>query len=227
MTPPHTVCDQAYGLSIARGSFSFSRGAWAHVSQTVVLNTPGVQDGNFVLEVDGRVAINRTDVFYRDKPLERDHGPTPFCDPNSQPDDSLLGPLLGGLIGPGIESERDGAKVLSPRVPLDSSTGFVATVPYDTSDANAHSDPPVKPESLEDNDDLCVDPEEGTTQETDDLVGFQGVFFRHVPSESLRDQSLTFSPALSTFFGGHHMKFATPKDQFVWFKDFALYINDP
>jgi hypothetical protein len=22
------------------------------------------------------------------------------------------------------------------------------------------------------------------------------------------------------------MKFATPKDQFVWFKDFALYIND-
>ncbi|KAH9992477.1 hypothetical protein BJV77DRAFT_1060463 [Russula vinacea] len=28
------------------------------------------------------------------------------------------------------------------------------------------------------------------------------------------------------FFGGHHTEFATPKDQFVWFKDFALYIND-
>jgi hypothetical protein len=31
----------------------------------------------------------------------------------------------------------------------------------------------------------------------------------------------------STFFGGHHKDFATPKDQFVWFKDFSLYINDP
>jgi hypothetical protein len=161
MTPPQTVCDQTYGFSIARGSFSFSGGTWTHVSQTVVLNTPGVQDGGFVLEVDGRVAINRTDVFYRDKPLECDHGPAPFCDTNSQADDSLLGPLLGGLIGPGIESERDGTEVQSPR------------------------DSPVKPEPLEDNDDLCIGSEEGTTQETDDPVGFQGVFFRHVPPESL------------------------------------------
>jgi hypothetical protein len=150
-----------------------------------VLNTPGVQDGGFILEVDGRVAINRADVFYRDKPLERDHGPTPFCDPDSQADDGLLGPLLGGLIGPGIESEWDGTEVLSPHVPLDSSTGFVATAPYDTSDANSHSDSPVKPEPLEDNDDLCVGSVEGTTQETDESIGFQGVFFRHVPSESL------------------------------------------
>jgi hypothetical protein len=193
-----------------------------------VLNTPGVQDGGFILEVDGRVAIDRTDVFYRDKPLERDHGPTPFCDPDSQADDSLLGPLFGGLIGPGVESERDGTEVLSLRAPLDSSTGFVATVPYDNSDANAHSDSPVKPERQEDNDDLCVGSGEGTTtQETDDPIGFQGVFFRHVPSYPLRDQTLIFHSALSTFFGGHHMKFATPKDQFVWFKDFALYINDP
>jgi hypothetical protein len=155
MTPPQTVCDQAYGFSIGRGSFSFSRGAWAHVSQTVVLNTPGVQDGGFILEVDGRVAIDRTDVFYRDKPLERDDGPTPFCDPNSRDDDGLLGPLLGGLIGPGIESERD---------------------------ANADSDSPVKLEPLEDNDDLC---EGGTAQETEDPVGFQGVFFRYVHPESL------------------------------------------
>ena len=179
------MCDRSYGLSIARGSFSFSRGAWAHVSQTVVLNTPGVQDGGFVLEVDGRVAIYRTDVLYRDKPLDRDDGPNPFCDPNSQGDDSLLGPLLGGLIGSGIESERDGTEVVSPRVPLDSSTGFVATVPYDTSDANAQRGSPVELVPLEDNDDLCVGSEDGTAQETDDAVGFQGVFFRHVPPESL------------------------------------------
>lgn len=184
MTPPQTVCDQTYGLSIARGSFSFSRGAWAHVSQTVVLNTPGVQDGVLILEVDGRVVIDRTDVFYRDKPPGRDDGPTPFCDPNSQGDDISLGPLLGGVMGPGIESERDGTEVLSPRAPLDSSTGLVATVPHDTPNANGHSDSSVKPESLEDNDDLCGS-EDGTTQETDDPVGFQGVFFRYVPPETL------------------------------------------
>ena len=194
MTPPRTVCDQAYGFSIARGSFSFSRGAWTHVRQTVVLNTPGVQDGGFILEVDGRVGINRTDVFYRDKPLERDHGPTRFCDPNSGSDDSLLGPLLGGLIGPRIKSERDTIEVLSPRVPLDSSTasGFGATIPYDTSDTKVHSDSPVKLEAREDNDDLCVVSEEGIIQETDDPVGFQGVFFRHVPLDHYMIKPLTF-----------------------------------
>ena len=29
----------------------------------------------------------------------------------------------------------------------------------------------------------------------------------------------------STFFGGHERKYATPKDQFTWFKDFAMAIN--
>ncbi|KAH9890544.1 hypothetical protein C8Q73DRAFT_704682 [Cubamyces lactineus] len=37
-------------------------------------------------------------------------------------------------------------------------------------------------------------------------VGFTGLFF-------------------STFFGGHEPKYATPKDQFTWFKDFAMNIN--
>lgn len=177
------MCNEAYGLSIARGSFAFSKGAWTHVSQTVVLNTPGVQDGNFLLGVDGRVVINRTDVLYRDKPRERDH--IPFCDPNSQPDDGLLGPLLGGLFGPGRGSRRDRTEVLSPRAPLDSST-----FPYDKSDAIAQSDSPVEPEPLGDDVDICVRSVEGTTTEADDPIGFKGVFFRYVPSGSLRDQNL-------------------------------------
>ena len=82
----------------------FSKGAWTNVSQTVVLNSPGVQDGTFLLEVNDEVVINSTDVFYRDKPQEHDLGPTPFCDPNSQLDGGLLGPLL---VGPGLESKRD------------------------------------------------------------------------------------------------------------------------
>jgi len=34
-------------------------------------------------------------------------------------------------------------------------------------------------------------------------VGFSGIFF-------------------STFFGGHGPQYATPKDQYTWFKDFAM-----
>jgi hypothetical protein len=155
------VCDSTYGLSIGRGSFKFSRGAWTHVSQTVVLNTPGVQDGDFHLEVDGNVVIDRADVFYRDKPQELDSNPTPACDPNSDLDDGrgLLGSLLGGLF----------------------STGFVPSSPCDTTDANAQAEPLLQEAALE-NDDTCSDDcsEVDDPHETDDPVGFQGVFFRHV-----------------------------------------------
>ncbi|KAH9961104.1 hypothetical protein BC827DRAFT_1132268 [Russula dissimulans] len=113
--PPLSVCDGAYGLSIARGSFEFSKGEWTHISQTVVLNSPGVPDGRFYLKVNGKEAITRRDVFYR------------AC-----------------------------LELMITRRPT-----------------------------------------------TDALPLF-----------------------LSTFFGGHHKEFATPKDQFVWFKDFALHIND-
>lgn len=154
------MCDTTYGLSIARGSFAFSKGAWTHVSQTVVLNSPGVQDGNFLLEVNGKVVINRTDIFYRNKPRERT--PTPFCDPSSQLDGGLLGPLLGGLIGPGLGLKRDGTKLLSHPAPRD------------------------EPEPLGNDADICVGTVEGTTQEVDNPIGFQGVFFRHVPSGSLQ-----------------------------------------
>jgi hypothetical protein len=36
--------------------------------------------------------------------------------------------------------------------------------------------------------------------------GFTGIFF-------------------STFFGGHDPSWATPTDQYIWFKDFALQVN--
>ncbi|EMD34319.1 polysaccharide lyase family 14 protein [Gelatoporia subvermispora B] len=64
--PPQSVCDADYGLSVGRGSFHFAAGNWTHVRQTVTLNTPGQQDGGFVLEVDGNVVMDRSDVFYRD-----------------------------------------------------------------------------------------------------------------------------------------------------------------
>ncbi|KZT74051.1 polysaccharide lyase family 14 protein [Daedalea quercina L-15889] len=65
-TPPQSVCDAAYGLSVGRGSFHFAPGNWTRVRQTVTLNTPGEQDGGFLLEVNGAPVIDRSDVFYRD-----------------------------------------------------------------------------------------------------------------------------------------------------------------
>ncbi|KAJ7084832.1 hypothetical protein B0H15DRAFT_783570 [Mycena belliarum] len=65
---PRSVCDAAYGFSVGRGAFAFRAGGWTTLVQTVRLNTPGRQDGGFVLEVDGRVVIRREDVFYRDGP---------------------------------------------------------------------------------------------------------------------------------------------------------------
>lgn len=38
-------CDTSYGMSIGRGSWTFERGAWTAVQQTLTLNTPGVADG--------------------------------------------------------------------------------------------------------------------------------------------------------------------------------------
>ncbi|KAI0035006.1 hypothetical protein K488DRAFT_44240 [Vararia minispora EC-137] len=65
--PPQSICDSTYGLSIARGSFSYTLGSWTHVAQTVALNSPGVPNGGFYLEVDGRPVIDRNDVYYRGK----------------------------------------------------------------------------------------------------------------------------------------------------------------
>ncbi|KAH8827006.1 hypothetical protein DL96DRAFT_1465150, partial [Flagelloscypha sp. PMI_526] len=63
---PQSSCNAVYGLSIGRGSFNWARGNWTTVTQTVVLNTPGKQDGVFTLDVNGKPAISRDDVFYRD-----------------------------------------------------------------------------------------------------------------------------------------------------------------
>ncbi|EJD06234.1 polysaccharide lyase family 14 protein, partial [Fomitiporia mediterranea MF3/22] len=65
--PPQSVCNAEYGLSVGRGSFKFTPGAWTSVRQTVTLNTPGKQDGTFLLEVNGKTVMDRHDVYYRDE----------------------------------------------------------------------------------------------------------------------------------------------------------------
>ncbi len=100
-TPPLSICDSEYGLSIGRGSFRFAAGNWTQVKQTVTLNTPGMQDGGFALDVNGARVIDRTDVFYRDVPsllaLSRR---APFAAPASDPSTAV--PERPPPIGVGI-----------------------------------------------------------------------------------------------------------------------------
>ncbi|KAG8986657.1 hypothetical protein FRB94_003138 [Tulasnella sp. JGI-2019a] len=65
-TPPKCDCTPAYGLSIGRGSFYFTPGAWTNVKQTVRLNTPGVADGAFRLDVNGKTVMLVNEVYYRE-----------------------------------------------------------------------------------------------------------------------------------------------------------------
>ena len=135
-----------------------------------MLNSPGVQDGSFLLEVDGNAVIDRADVLYRDVPLQRDPdsapaGATPTHHPNSELDGNggLLGSLLGGL---GLTLESDGAQVLSTAQALANSS-------IDTVLCN-HGD------------DMSPDHSPHPIQEIDEPTGFEGVFFRSVSLVSQR-----------------------------------------
>lgn len=108
---PQSVCDATYGFSIGRGSFRYAAGGWTRVRQTVVLNTPGKQDGGFSLDVNGKRVIDRSDVFYRDLP-------TPPTKPKPTPKPSgILGPLLGSplLGGPLLGGLLKGMQILHNR----------------------------------------------------------------------------------------------------------------
>ncbi|KAJ1304367.1 hypothetical protein OPQ81_005520 [Rhizoctonia solani] len=69
-TAPRSICEADYGLSIGRGSFRFTLGRWTHVSQTVVLNTVGKQDGHFTLDVNGKRIMDLSGLYYRQIDVE-------------------------------------------------------------------------------------------------------------------------------------------------------------
>lgn len=51
-----------------QGGFELPRGRWVKLDQEVVLNTPKQADGIMRVWIDGRLAIERTDLSYRTKP---------------------------------------------------------------------------------------------------------------------------------------------------------------
>jgi hypothetical protein len=58
----------ARALSVEREGFEFARGKWVKLEQEVVLNTPKKSDGILRVWVDGTLAIERADIFYRARP---------------------------------------------------------------------------------------------------------------------------------------------------------------
>ncbi|KZT20325.1 polysaccharide lyase family 14 protein [Neolentinus lepideus HHB14362 ss-1] len=103
-TPPQSICNSTYGLSIGRGSFNFTKGDWTHVKQTVTLNTPGKPDGAFVLAVNGEQVIRSAEVFYRSAPSLSSDTSDKSSQGSTDSDGGLLGSLLGGVRKRSLDS---------------------------------------------------------------------------------------------------------------------------
>ncbi|KAJ3509201.1 hypothetical protein NLJ89_g5352 [Agrocybe chaxingu] len=223
-----SVCDAAYGLSIGRGSFTWTAGAWTTIHQTVYLNTPGEQDGVFTLDVNGKTVIHRKDVFYREdiggsgggkdgnttKPTSTPTKTTKHSKPTTSTSDDggLLGPILGLVDGLFDGGRREEAEVdnreLRPRQQESVSVNKdAATTSGDPQSTIGPSPQPTVAESQ---------PTETGISDSSDIFGIQ----------SAKPKEVKFAGIFfSTFFGGHSGKYATPRDQYVWFRDFALAHN--
>ena len=56
--PPFSTCNDVYGASVGRGSFTWKTGARTTVSQRVKLNDVGKANGELQLFVDGKSVVN-------------------------------------------------------------------------------------------------------------------------------------------------------------------------
>lgn len=160
-TPPKSVCETEYGLSIGRGAFKFAQGGWTRISQTVVLNTPGIADGRLDLDVNGQRVMSVANVYYRNEATADEHW-----------------------------SGKRSLEALAPESP----SGDEGTSRRDGDRSVAKWRPPI------------IVFENPMFSQSVGAVGFSGLFF-------------------STFFGGHNAEYATPKDQYSYFGDFAITVN--
>ncbi|CCA70067.1 hypothetical protein PIIN_04007 [Serendipita indica DSM 11827] len=235
-TPPRSACNSVYGLSIGRGSFTFKRSSWTRVKQTVWLNTPGINDGGFVLEVgydDGpmQVVMSNAEVYYRSATVpdyslsswEIDDMYSEDDDPDRQlsSEDVIFSPMgsVPPLIFHGqerlhvtkpvtvtIDAIQGMSAVTHPNLSTGVSTAVVSVTASVSSPSRSERPFPVL---------TRADPTEDST------IGFSGIFFRqvlpHCYAVNLRRDS--------TFFGGSTPDWASPRDQYAWFKEFRLAIN--
>ena len=203
-----------------------------------------MQDGNFMLDVNGQRVIDRVDVLYRNNLADDSDGnddddsdapttpppkktptstrphvePRPTSDP-AEDDGGLLGSLLGLLHKLGlrdIEHARSAVSIPTTAVPVPTTSESSFQPPTTTiSSQHMSNKPQTVPTTF-----VSLDSESDSSNEQ---VGFIGIFFRRVFFST--PEPLTYRDDFSTFFGGHDDKYATPRDQYIWFKDFALAYN--
>ncbi|ORZ06014.1 hypothetical protein BCR42DRAFT_427503 [Absidia repens] len=59
------ICNSDYGYSLGRGSWSFKTNTWNSVRQLVKLNTPGKQNGELTVFVNGKQVYKQSNLVYR------------------------------------------------------------------------------------------------------------------------------------------------------------------
>ncbi|KAH8100339.1 hypothetical protein BXZ70DRAFT_184907 [Cristinia sonorae] len=72
--PPFSTCNDVYGASVGRGSFTWKTGARTAVAQRVRLNDAGVANGELELFVDGKSVVNVGGLIIRNDPAGRIRG---------------------------------------------------------------------------------------------------------------------------------------------------------
>ncbi|KZT37219.1 hypothetical protein SISSUDRAFT_1048759 [Sistotremastrum suecicum HHB10207 ss-3] len=203
-TPPQSVCSSTYGLSIGRGSFHFTRGAWTHVSQTITLNTPGIPNGRFTISINGVQILSSNKVLYRDDPNATEGKAN--NDAAVWSDTLYRSPLVESypirLEVPPASNENSG---------LLGSVVAILGLDLDPPSSSSSSSPSSSPSSSK--------PTHTTSKSKPSSTS-------KTPSTPTPKVPITFSGLFfSTFFGGHESEYATPKDQYTWFKDFAISID--
>ncbi|PFH53568.1 polysaccharide lyase family 14 protein [Amanita thiersii Skay4041] len=232
---PQSVCDMTYGFSVGRGSFRWAAGGWTTVTQTVGLNTPGMQDGTFTLDVNGSRVIDRHDIFYRNAPPfvladppREDEKMSASSDSGSCEQDgeessiplfkTFLRQLWDGYFSPAWVYQDSKVEKCNRQGGLPNTDKYVSSRDIIIPIIITLSSPPPPPTPPSPSSTIArktASPPTSTSRfpseplEIDYLyppTGFVGLFF-------------------STFFGGNGAQYATPRDQLTWFKDFQITYN--
>ncbi|RXW21812.1 hypothetical protein EST38_g4031 [Candolleomyces aberdarensis] len=274
---PRSVCDAAYGFSIGRGSFTWAAGAWTTVVQTVVLNTPGKQDGSFRDLLWPSTGKGSSTTKSTKRPATTVMAsrtappPSPTTTMGDDPLGDILGPLLSeithlirrggtktqtasGLFTPPSSTLSPPLSVIAPTLPtlLSSSpiTGYDTSYSGRVTGVGAPQPTPLERVVLGIGTSLTATPTPGSVSgivgrseradddedsdeqdNSEEQLGSDGGMgdgsFSVQATPQRKGNSIGFIGLFfSTFFGGHDEKYATPRDQYVWFKDFAMSLNE-
>jgi hypothetical protein len=60
-------CNPVYGSSIGRGAFTFAKGVWSSISQTITLNNMGESNGKLSVSYNGKQVIAFNQVVWQSK----------------------------------------------------------------------------------------------------------------------------------------------------------------